>query len=95
MKSHAVLCDGSGMPGVSGDEKVYRPRMPGAILAGAAKLAGVVPTDPEAGFPPSGGSGNGNDASPDSETPTGADVDMSEILFGSAEFAEVVQRSRA
>jgi hypothetical protein len=95
MKSHAVLCDGSGMPGVSGDENVYRPRIPAAILAGAAKLAGVVPTDPVAGFPPSGGRGNGNDASLDSEAPTGAYVDMSQILFGSTDLAEVVRRSRA
>ena len=75
------------MPGVSGDEKVYRPRMPGAILAGAAKLAGVVPTDPEArDFPRAEAAEMETMRRPIPRRPAGAEVDMSEILFGSAEF---------
>jgi hypothetical protein len=79
MKSQAVFVDGSGMPGVSGEANVYRPATPGAILLGAAKLAGVVPARIEEGFPPSGGSGNC--VSADREVPACPEVDMSEILF--------------
>jgi hypothetical protein len=65
------------MPGVSGDVKVYRPATPGAILPGAAKLAGVVPAFTDEGSPPSGGKGNCVPA----EVPACPEVDMSEILF--------------
>jgi hypothetical protein len=51
-KSQAVLSDGAGMPGVSGDENVHgvptRPRL--------AKEPGVVPAVVEDGLSPSGGS---------------------------------------
>ena len=53
MKSHAVFADGSGMPGVSGDEKLSGPPMSGRF----AKLPGVVPWPVVEGFPPwAGGS---------------------------------------
>jgi hypothetical protein len=58
---------------------VYRPATPGAIRAGAAKLAGVVPACVDEGFPPSGGNGMG--ASANREAPVRPGVDMSEILF--------------
>ena len=44
-----------GMPGVSGDENVQRPSVPGAIFDRLAKLPGVVPAAWEDGFSPSGG----------------------------------------
>jgi hypothetical protein len=44
------------MPGVSGDEKVQRPAMPGAIRGGMAKLPGFVPAAVVDGFWPKGGS---------------------------------------
>ena len=82
MKSQAVLCDGSGMPGVSGDENVYRPAAPGAILPGRRKACrALFRLARRRDFRPSGGSGNGNGASADPETPAGPEVDMSEILL--------------
>lgn len=55
-KSQAVLSDGWGMPGVSGDENVQQPSGPGAIRDGFAKLPGDVPRARDDGFCPSGGS---------------------------------------
>jgi len=51
MKSHAVLSEGFGMPGVSGEEKVRAP----PISGGFAKLPGVVPSSEEDGLFPSPG----------------------------------------
>jgi hypothetical protein len=62
MKSHALFNEGSGIPGVSGEEKVNRPATPAAIFAGAAKLAGLVPALVDEAFPPNGGRENGNPA---------------------------------
>jgi len=67
MKSQAVFVEGTGIPGVSGEEYVYRPAAPGAIRAGAAKLAGVVPARPDDGLPPSGGNTGWNSGRPDPE----------------------------
>ena len=71
MKSQAVLVDGSGMPGVSGEVKVNRPAAPAAIREGAAKLAGLVPALVDDAFPPNGGSENGNSAKSASALPAG------------------------
>jgi hypothetical protein len=76
MKSQAVFIEGSGIPGVSGDEKVNRPAAPAAIIAGAAKLAGLVPVCVDAAFPPSGGKENGNPAKSDTGLAADGDIDM-------------------
>ena len=55
-KSHAVLSDGCGMPGVSGEEKVQRPGAPGAIRDFLEKLPGDVPAAVDDGLSPSSGS---------------------------------------
>jgi hypothetical protein len=52
MKSQAVLEDGAGMPGVSGELKLSAP----PIAGGFAKLPGVVPSRRLDGSLPSGGS---------------------------------------
>ena len=56
-KSHAVLSDGGGMPGVSGEAKVRAPSGPEEMVGRRAKLPGVVPWAPEEGLNPSGGKG--------------------------------------
>jgi hypothetical protein len=53
MKSQAVLVDGAGMPGASGDANVYG--VPTAPLR--AKLPGEVPWRRVDGLSPTGGSG--------------------------------------
>jgi hypothetical protein len=83
MKSQAVFVDGAGIPGVSGDVNVYRPAAPGAIRAGAAKLAGVVPLRSVEGFPPTGGSGKETDPSARPAVSAGPEVGIRKILFDS------------
>jgi len=55
MKFQAVLFEGWGIPGVSGDEKVQQPAAPGAIFGVIAKLAGEVPSAEVDGLAPRGG----------------------------------------
>jgi hypothetical protein len=54
MKSQAVLSEGAGIPGVSGEEKARTPPMSG----GFAKLPGDVPFFADEGLLPSAGNPN-------------------------------------